>query len=82
MTLTSMVKGPWRPQGAYMVNEIVSFGHESMNEVLEWCAIAAQKAENGELIDLTKPTDEMGHFYEEREWGTSLDVIKNSRSWQ
>ena len=71
---------PWRARGAYVPHEIVQFENKTMQEALDWCRVAAEKAKNNILIDMTKPTKEIEDIAKGgKPWGTSLEEIIRSR---
>jgi len=80
VSFLSNIPEPWRARGAYVPHEIVQFENKTMQEVLERCRIAAEKAKNNMLIDMTKPTNEIKEFAGDGEpWGTTLGEIIRSR---
>ena len=74
------IPDPWCWRGGYIPHEIVRFEKKAMQEALGWCRVAAEKAKNNMLIDMTKPTDEIAESAKNGEhWGTTLGEIIRSR---
>lgn len=71
---------PWSARGAYVPHRIVSFDYKNMQSALEYCSIAAAEAQKGNLIDMTKPTEEMAEFADDEPWGATLEQIIRSRN--
>lgn len=70
---STMQSGPWITRSTYMLNEIVRFKHKNIQKALRECPIAADKAANNSLIELTKPTDMRAQIDKtEQPWGTTL----------